>query len=130
MCEIPLANKREIIYNKTMKKYIVILILALLIFVGSYKCPLYNIVGLPCPSCGMTRAWRLALSGKIGAALLMHPLFWLPLSLFVPRLQKTRYLLIIAAIFIAAYIIRMLLLFPGEAPMDYNYNSMIGELFK
>ena len=130
MCEIPLANKREIIYNGFMKRYIVILILALLIFLGSYKCPLYNIIGLPCPSCGMTRAWRLVLSGEIGAAFLMHPLFLLPLSLFVPRLQKTRYLIIIAAIFIAVYIIRMLLLFPDEVPMNYNYNSVIGELFK
>lgn len=125
-----LANKAEIIYNNLMKKYVIILIIALLIFLGSYKCPLYNIVGIPCPSCGMTRAWRCVFSGDIRAALLMHPLFLLPALVVIPKFQKTRSLLIIAGIFLALYIIRMIFLFPGDPPMDYNFNSMIGEFLR
>ena len=113
-----------------MKKYVVILIIALLIILGSYKCPLYNIVGLPCPSCGMTRAWQLALSGEVKAAFLMHPLFLLPLLVMMPKFQRTRSLLIIAGIFLVVYIIRMILMFPDSAPMDYNFNSVIGEFLR
>lgn len=125
-----LAIADEIIYNIGMKRYIIILVLGLLILVGGYKCPIYNIIGLPCMSCGMTRAWRLVLSGDVIAAFLMHPLFLLPLCLFVPRCQKTRPLLIIIGIFVTVYIIRMFLLFPHTAPMNYNYESLIGEFFK
>jgi hypothetical protein len=37
-------------------------------------CPARAILGLPCPTCGMTRATRLAARGEIAAALAMHPL--------------------------------------------------------
>ena len=39
-------------------------------------CPSRRIFHVPCPSCGLTRAARLALVGEWGAATRMHPL-WL-----------------------------------------------------
>jgi hypothetical protein len=39
-------------------------------------CPLRRVLHVPCPSCGLTRAARLALAGDWGGATRMHPL-WL-----------------------------------------------------
>jgi hypothetical protein len=40
----------------------------------AWPCPLRKLAGVSCPTCGMTRATRLALRGELGAALAMHPL--------------------------------------------------------
>ena len=49
-------------------------IAALVLFVG-WPCPIRALFGVPCPTCGVTRATRLALSGDLGGAWRMHPLF-------------------------------------------------------
>jgi hypothetical protein len=52
---------------------------SVLVFVTSLPalCPLRIALGVPCPSCGITRATRLALGGDLGAATAMHPLWFL-----------------------------------------------------
>jgi hypothetical protein len=42
-------------------------------------CPLRLVAGIPCPSCGLTRAARDVLHGDFAAATHMHPLWWLVL---------------------------------------------------
>ena len=37
-------------------------------------CPLHELTGCPCPTCGATRCVRFALGGDFGAALLINPL--------------------------------------------------------
>ena len=44
--------------------------------VFSIQCPLLAWTGLPCPTCGMTRAWIAALSMEFQTAYSYHPLFW------------------------------------------------------
>lgn len=39
-------------------------------------CPFYALTTLPCPTCGMTRAWTAVLSLDFQTALAYHPLFW------------------------------------------------------
>ncbi len=41
-----------------------------------YSCPIKLVAGVPCPTCGITRACRLALHGELAAASRMHPLVW------------------------------------------------------
>jgi hypothetical protein len=41
-----------------------------------WPCALRVVTGLPCPTCGMTRATRLALHGDFAAATHMHPLWF------------------------------------------------------
>jgi hypothetical protein len=48
---------------------------ALLVVFG-WRCPVRRVTGHPCPTCGITRAVRLALAGDFGAATRMHPLVW------------------------------------------------------
>ncbi|MEO8876214.1 MAG: DUF2752 domain-containing protein [Polyangiaceae bacterium] len=50
---------------------------AALAFVTSIPpfCPLRLLLRIPCPSCGLTRATRLALGGHFAAATALHPLW-------------------------------------------------------
>ena len=41
-----------------------------------WPCPMATMLGVPCPTCGMTRATRLALHGRLGEATHMHPLWF------------------------------------------------------
>ena len=40
------------------------------------KCPIRSLTGIPCPGCGMTRAWLAALRLDILGAFRYHPMFW------------------------------------------------------
>ena len=40
-----------------------------------FGCPLYNLLGIPCPCCGVTRAWIAFFSGQIAKAFQYHGLF-------------------------------------------------------
>ncbi|WP_147387881.1 DUF2752 domain-containing protein, partial [Fusobacterium periodonticum] len=45
-------------------------------FDGRSICLFYNIYGVACPSCGMTRSYMALLHGDIHQAIYFHPLFW------------------------------------------------------
>lgn len=45
------------------------------LFVMFVPCPSSTLFGIPCPLCGMTRAWIGFLKGDIAAAFALHPLF-------------------------------------------------------
>ena len=40
------------------------------------NCPFRSLTGIPCPGCGMTRAWLAALRLDFLAAFRYHPMFW------------------------------------------------------
>ena len=46
--------------------------MGLLLYCG---CPVYRLTGIPCPGCGLTRAWRCFLAGDWKSAVGYHPLF-------------------------------------------------------
>ena len=72
---------------------VVLITVAALLLLDIYKCPLDYIVGLPCPMCGMTRAFLAALSGDFAGAFYYHPL-WI--------------IIIIGVVFIFLYEIRVI----------------------
>lgn len=39
-------------------------------------CPILALTGIPCPGCGITRAWLCALELELGSAFCLHPMFW------------------------------------------------------
>lgn len=51
-------------------------VLALGLYVLDIGCVFRFVTGVPCPGCGMTRAWLAALRGDLAAAVAYHPLFW------------------------------------------------------
>jgi hypothetical protein len=60
--------------------------LASLLVVASpvgWLCPVRLVIGVPCPTCGITRATRLVMHGELAAATRMHPLVWLAVPVVV-----------------------------------------------
>ena len=95
-------------------------------------------LGVPCPGCGMTRAWLQALRLDFAGAFRWHPLFWtLPLLvllfLFCNRLPKKAVVAaaaILAVLFAGTYIVRMVWLFPRTPPMTVNENAPLNRLLR
>ena len=59
----------------------------------------------------------------------MHPLLLLPLLVFIKKAWNKWVIITVIGVFLLVYIIRMLLLFPDTAPMNYNYQSLLGGFF-
>ena len=57
------------------KPFLAGLLCAFLIGLLRHGCPIYNLTHIPCPSCGVTRAWLAFLRGDLGLALRYHALF-------------------------------------------------------
>ncbi|NLZ47488.1 MAG: DUF2752 domain-containing protein [Clostridiales bacterium] len=92
-------------------------------------CLFYNITGVPCPGCGMTRAFLHLFKGNILQAFKYNPLF--PLVIFIPfmtNLKKVRYIYFAAALVIIVWIIRLKLYFPNTEPMLYMEDNFISYL--
>jgi len=111
-------------------------IVVLVVFSSTDLCLFRRLTGLPCPSCGMTRAYISFLKGDIHGAFLMHPLFLLVPAIgvlvLVARFKKkhfTKTYIAIGIIFIVTYVIRMILLFPHTPPFDYEFGSLLGRIF-
>lgn len=70
------------------------LALALLVLPIPAPCALRYVLGVPCPTCGMTRAARLVLAGDLVGATHMHPLWWvfLPGLVFLGGAELVGYL--------------------------------------
>jgi len=110
---------------------------SIVVFTGSGTiCYFKTITGLPCPGCGLTRAFISLYKGNMLEAFMYHPLWLLvPVVGFViffknyfiaaSKAYNSRlFWLLVVLIFIVCYIIRMMLLFPYHEPMTYNKNSL------
>lgn len=65
--------------NKNLLIFFLILVIISALFAFSYfiGCPIRLITGVPCPSCGMTRAYISLFCGDFCMAFYYHPLFFL-----------------------------------------------------
>lgn len=103
------------------------------------SCIFKIVFGIPCPGCGMTRAFKFLLQGDINNAFLMHPLFalviiFIPLFVwfrYVKRNDKiiNGYLFVFGILCLILYIFRMIKYFPNTPPMDVRGNSIICHVF-
>ncbi len=109
---------------------------AFLSHVGSSGCVIKAMTGLPCPGCGLTRAYVALFRGHLRDAFFYHPLF--PVVFVIgaciagrrhPLLSSLtsneRWWGMIFAAFSGVYIIRMALFFPHTPPMDYNFQAIV-----
>lgn len=86
----------------------------------NYRCPFRLVTNIPCPCCGMTRAFCSLLSGHMTRAFTFHALFWLVpvffLILVLYLVKKKRFylklLLSMGSINFLYYLIRLILGFP------------------
>ena len=97
-------------------------------------CLIRGLTGIPCPSCGMSRAIISVINGDIINAFKFHPLFWLPFIIFSLIVFKRKFfkqILICTIIFtIIIYILRMVMFFPNKEPMKYNEKSIINQVIE
>ncbi len=90
-------------------------------------CIFINLFGVPCFTCGITRAYLSLLKLDIKSAFYYHPLFFLVPFLFFIKKQKQLFL--IFGLFIFVWIIRMYLYFPTIEPMVFNKNALYIKFF-
>lgn len=66
------------------KKLLILLLIAVLglvFLVLEPGCPVRRLTGVPCPGCGMSRAWLAVLRLDLTGAVSYHPMFWaLPMA--------------------------------------------------
>lgn len=97
-------------------------------------CLIRGLTGIPCPSCGMSRAIIAVINGDIIKAFKFHPLFWLPFVALLLIIFKRRFfkkILICSIILIMlVYILRMTMLFPNIEPMQYNERSILNQIIE
>lgn len=128
--------------NINAKKIIIatatIIVVALLILLDIYKCPLDFILGIPCPMCGMTRAVISAISGDFIGSFHYHPL-WIVITLGVifiilyelrviriPKKAFTIICIILGVLLVLCYIIRLVL--HSDIVMPHFETSLIYRL--
>lgn len=102
------------------KKKAFLFVLAFLVLIGIYSltgCPIKRITGIPCPGCGMSRAWRSVLTFHFKDAFLFHPLWSVPLIvLFLvlkdhkdPLVSHPKFMNFLIVLFLFTYIIRIIM---------------------
>jgi len=86
---------------------VLILIYALILYLTRLDCPFNMIFKIPCPGCGMTRAWFSVLKFDFAKAFSYHKMFWSVPILFIAflldgRIFKTKFLNILIYCIIGA----------------------------
>ncbi len=115
-------------------KWVIIAIITYFVFIRKFImgfCPAVKILGVPCPSCGLTRAGLKVLQLDFKGAWELHPFIY-AIILLVVLFVWNRYICLnkdmkwiqfLAVILLSGmcvfYIYRMFRYFPGEPPMSY-----------
>ncbi len=88
-----------------------------------FPCPIRHLTGIPCPGCGMGRAWYAALHLNFRKAFACHPAFWaVPViavfllydcKLFSKKRTNTLVLTGVLLVVAVSYVIRLIMYFNG-----------------
>lgn len=132
--------KWSLLWEDLKKSWLILCLFAGYILIGKelgYSvCPSVMLLGIPCPGCGMTRAFFAFLRGDWKEAWHYHPFVYV-LILYVIVFAFRRYiqqkegksmikwLIVIGLAMILYYGYRMIRFFPTEAPMEYYYGSVL-----
>lgn len=102
------------------------------VYTFSIGCPIRRFFGVPCPGCGMGRAYLALCRGDIHAAFAYHPLFWLAIPLLFLFLhnevfnfhisQKVLNIIAVVSIilFITVYLVRIFILHDPVLKIDFK----------
>ena len=106
----------------------------LVLYLLDIGCIFRFMTGVPCPGCGMTRAWLAALRFDFAAAVAYHPLFWVVPIAFVLAFVREEttsgkvkrgidiVIAVLCVLVVAVWVVRLVdpadagLLFGGRAP--------------
>lgn len=114
---------------------------ALVRLLGHGLCPSRELLGLPCPGCGLTRSILLIFQGRFGESWRLQPFgyAWLALAaVFVldryvlySRQELWKGLLaLVCAGMVVLYVYRMATLFPHTEPMTYYEGNLLRRMYE
>ena len=107
------------------------IILLISTITGYGICIIYNIFGIPCPACGLTRASLAIFRLDLQSSLKYHPLLiFVPFLLISAALDRKRIFYTLSFLFILVWLIRLYLYFPTQDPMTFNKQSLAATLFE
>lgn len=103
-------------------------------------CIYKQIFGIPCPGCGITRAYLCLFHLDIKGAFYYHPLFWLlPIIAFVIIFNKHKrinkffcspyFWIICSILYLSLYIYRLICVYPNP-PMEYYPLNLIERILR
>lgn len=92
-------------------------------------CLFQNIWGLPCPSCGMTRAYLSLFRGEMALAFHYHALFALVPLLLYGLIYSKRVFYGTVFIFFLYWLYRMYVFFPNMEPMIFEQKALLPQLY-
>lgn len=140
---------RELIKKDCKTVVPVLAIVAAVIVVANFLlgkiCPMRMLFGIPCPACGITRAFLLVLQGKFYEATVMHPL-WIMLTILLLVFLAVRYLvqdeeklkkimktikigfIVVIVLCVVYYVYRMVMWYPDRVPMIYDADNMFEKI--
>ena len=123
--------------RRAVKIYAVLLVIGVsaflaTLFTDTSLCLIYNIAGIPCFSCGMSRAFRVL--PDISRSFAYHPLFFvvpfIPLLVFLQNKKRNITAISLIILFVAVWIVRMVLFFPNTPPMVFNESSLFAYIMR
>lgn len=115
--------------------------LFILVYIKYLGCPIRHFFGVPCPGCGLSRAYLAFFSGDIGGAFACHPLFPVVVPVIFLFLhndvfhfhigKKASYLIavLIITLFISVYIVRVFILHDPGLTINFD-NSVLHNIIE
>ena len=103
---------------------------------GVSLCITYYLVGLPCPACGLTRAFMSLARLEFRQAFAYNPLFFAvpfaPLLAHdrIPDKLRNNISFVLVGVLVVVWIVRMVLFFPHTPPLTFNENSLLGWMMR
>jgi len=102
------------------------------------SCPFLLITGIPCPGCGLGRAFFALVSFNFKEAFNMNPtIFILPFTLWIiifkerpliNKVYKNKYFwIILISLVLLIYVLRMIFIFP-DYPLEYFNENLINKI--
>lgn len=129
--------------HKTKSNFFIIILIFVIVgvialianFTGINICIFYNVTGVYCPSCGMTRSVISLMHLDFKDALMYNPMFiCIPLIILpffieqfffkIKKDTKNKYFLCLFLLILVVWIIRLFIYFPND-PMPYNPDNLL-----
>lgn len=114
-----------------------IAIVVILMYISNIQCLIKEVIGLPCPTCGMTRAWVSVLRLDFKEAFWWHPLFpiaILILYLLIDNDNPRRWFQILLAstvvLLTVVFIVRLMHSGWDTPPLDINRDAILFKVIK
>ncbi len=129
------------ITDKVFPFILILVIITVTLLLGGNACLFKNFTGIPCPGCGMTRAFFSLAKLDFSTAFYYHPLFLLPVFVgVIMAFKRNRFIkclynnnilwLCVLILVLVVWVIRMKFLFPDNPPMDINTNAVLQKILR